>query len=231
MLNTRAAEQAAELSRLLAGYNFEPIQAPAITILHGWDPAALEDVRRDLHAGLFDWIVLPSQNAGRAIAADLPDAHVLCGAATASALGITPEVVLDRFSASAALAALRLRIMPGQRVLVPRAAEGRDELVDGLRQLGVEVSAPIAYRTVPVQDAAERIRAGGVDVVTMCSPSGARSIASALAGSPNVQVVCLGQTTADAARELGLRVDAVAARTTMESLVDAVRALRESVTA
>ena len=172
------------------------------------------------HAGLFDWVVLPSQNAGRAIAPELAGAHVVCGAATAAALGITAEVVLDRFSAAAALEALRLRVLPGQRVLVPRAAEGRDELVDGLRDLDVDVAAPVAYRTVPVEDAANRLRAGGIDVVTACSPSALRSLADAV--TADVALVCLGETTAEAARGLGLRVDAVAAQTTMASLVEAV---------
>ena len=233
VLNSRAAEQAGELSRLLAEAGFEAVEAPAITIAHGWgDATTLEDVRRDLHAGLFDWVVLPSQNAGRAIAPELAGAHVVCGAATAVALGITAEVVLDRFSAAAALEALRLRALPGQRVLVPRAAEGRDELVDGLRDLDVDVAAPVAYRTVPVEDAANRLRAGGIDeltrpytsagidVVTVCSPSALRSLAGAV--TADVALVCLGETTADAARELGLRVDAVAAQTTMASLVEAV---------
>ena len=221
VLNSRAAEQAGELSRLLAEAGFEPLEAPAITIAHGWgDATTLEDVRRDLHAGLFDWVVLPSQNAGRAIAPELAGAHVVCGAATAVALGITAEVVLDRFSAAAALEALRLRVLPGQRVLVPRAAEGRDELVDGLRDLDVDVAAPVAYRTVPVEDAANRLRAGGIDVVTACSPSALRSLGGAL--TADVALVCLGETTADAAREMGLRVDAVAAQTTMASLVEAV---------
>ena len=231
VLNTRAAEQAGELTRLLRATNFHAIEAPAITIAHGWDPATLEAVRRDLRAGLFDWVVLPSQNAGRAIAADLHDAHVICGAATATALGIVAEIALDRFSASAALHALRLRATPGQRVLVPRASEGRDELVDGLRQIGADVSAPVAYRTLPVADAANRLRAGGIDVVTLCSPSAVRSLAPALKEASSVQLVCLGETTAGAARERGLRVDAVAVQTTMESLVQAVRSLRGSVTA
>jgi uroporphyrinogen-III synthase len=38
-------------------------------------------------------------------------------------------------------------------------------------------------------------------------------------------VACLGQTTAGAAESMGLRVDAVARDTRMESLVEAVRSL------
>ena len=102
--------------------------------------------------------------------------RVLCGAATATALGISPEIELQRFSAAAALDALRNRISRGQRVLVPRAAEGRDELLDGLVASGVILEAPVAYRTVAVDAAARRLRSGGIDVVTLCSPSAARAL-------------------------------------------------------
>jgi uroporphyrinogen-III synthase len=221
VLNTRAREQAAELSRLLAERGFEPVEAPAIAIVPAWDPVELEAVRGDLRAGRFDWVFLASQNAARGLEPELPAARVVCGAATAQALGILPEIAVDRFSAASALELVRASIAPGARVLVPRAAEGRDELLDGLRRLGADVLAPVAYRTVPVPDAANRLRAGGLDVVTVCSPSAVRSVASAL--SHDMLLVCLGETTAAAARDMGLRVDAVAARTSMESLVEAVR--------
>jgi len=223
VLNTRAQEQAAELSRLLAEAGFEPVEAPAIAIVAGWDTAELESVRRDLRAGVYERVVLPSQNAARGLETDLAAARVVCGAATAEALGIVPEVAIERFSAAAALDVLRPRLAPGARVLVPRAAEGRDELVDGLRGLGANVASPVAYRTVPVAAAATRLHAGGIDVVTVCSPSALRSVAAAL--TPGVLLVCLGETTANAAREMKLRVDAVARRTSMESLVEAVRRL------
>ena len=223
VLNTRAQEQAAELSRLLADAGFEPVEAPAIAIVGAWDAAELEAVRRDLRAGLLDWLVLPSQNAARGLETDLAAARIVCGAATAEALGIVAEIAIARFSAATALEALRPRLAPGARVLVPRAAEGRDELLDGLRRLGANVVAPVAYRTVPAGAAANRLCEAGIDVVTVCSPSAVRSVAGALA--PDIPLVCLGATTAEEARGMNLRVDAVAARTSMESLVEAVQTL------
>jgi uroporphyrinogen III methyltransferase / synthase len=188
-----------------------------------WDGAELERVRRDLRNGAFDWVVLPSQNSARCLEAELRAAHIVSGVATAQALGIAVDIALDKFSAAAALDALRSRLAARARVLVPRAAEGRDELVDGLRRLGADVTTPIAYRTVAVADAADRLRAGGVDVVTVCSPSALQSVAPALRSE--VRLVCLGETTAETARHMNLRVDAVAQHTSMQSLVDAVRGL------
>jgi uroporphyrinogen III methyltransferase/synthase len=221
VLNTRPQEQAAELSRLLAQAGFDVVEAPAIEIVAAWDPTELGSVREDLSKGAFDWVVLASQNAAHGLEGRLAGINVLCGTSTAHALGLTPRIQLDKFSASAALDALAPLVRPGQRVLVPQAAEGRDELIDGLHALGIDVTAHVAYNTAFVAASAQRLREGGVDVVTLCSPSAVRSLAPAIDAEPIV--VCLGETTADAARVAGLRVDAVAKRTTMGALVEAVR--------
>jgi uroporphyrinogen-III synthase len=224
VLNTRPREQASELSSLLRAAGFEVAEAPAIAIVAAWDTSSLHQVRTDLHRRAFAWIVLPSQNAAHGLDLELRacGGHVLCGAATAKVLGLDRARVLDRFSAAAALEALRPLVKRGQRVLVPRAAEGREELLDGLRDLGAEVVAPIAYRTVAVDDASARLRLNHVDVVVLCSPSAVSSVAPAIAG--DLAVVCLGQTTAAAARTAGLRVGGVATRSSMAALVQAIQA-------
>jgi uroporphyrinogen-III synthase len=225
VLNTRPHDQAAELSRLLREADLEVVEAPAIAIEPAWDPGELERVRQAIATGQFAWIVLPSQNAGRELVSALraSEAKLVCGSATAAALGLSPAVALDRFSANAALAALRPRLAPGERVLVPRAAEGRDELVQGLLAAGTEVLAPVAYATVPSEAARTRLRQGGIDVVALCSPSAVRSVSDAL--DARTRVVCLGEITANAARAAGLRVDAVAASTSMPALVAEIRGL------
>jgi uroporphyrinogen-III synthase/uroporphyrinogen III methyltransferase/synthase len=136
---------------------------------------------------------------------------------------MTASIALERFSAAAALAALRPRLEIGQRVLMPRAAEGRDELLAGLTTLGVRLDAPLAYKTVAVGDAAARLQLGGVDVALLCSPSAVASVAAMI--PPQVQVVCLGRTTAEAAGRAGVRVDGVAGQTSMPALVEAIQAL------
>jgi uroporphyrinogen-III synthase len=225
VLNTRAREQAGELSTLLREAHFEVIEAPAIAIEPAWDPRELDAIRRHLLNREYTWIVLPSQNAAHGLITELRAtvARIVCGKATESACRVRASVALERFSAAAALDALRPHLQPGQRVLMPRAAEGRDELLDGFAALGLAVDAPVAYRAVSVGDAAARLRAGGVDVVVLSSPSAVASVVAAL--PPQVLVVCLGQTTADAARRAGARVDGVAAHTSMPALVQAIEAL------
>jgi uroporphyrinogen-III synthase len=202
------------------------VEAPAIAIVPAWDARLLVSVRQDLQDGRFDWVVVASQNAGHGLENALRSAgsRVLCGAATAQALSLSGARVMQRFSGAAALEVLRPLVSNGERVLVPRAAEGREELVDGLRALGLEVIAPVAYRTVPASDAADRLRQGGIDVVVLCSPSAA---ASALDAIPvETMVVCLGETTAAAVRSRGRAVNAVATLTTMSAVVEAVVAIK-----
>jgi uroporphyrinogen-III synthase len=232
VLNTRPREQAAELTDLLAQAGFEPLEAPAIEIQPAWEQAELEIARQKLGAGAFDWVVLASQNAGSSLQPELRANRVVCGSATAHALGVTSEFALRRFSAAAALHVLGPMVRPGQHVLVPRAAAGRDELINGLRALGASVSAPVAYRTVGVAPAmldhtVALLRMGGIAAITVCSPSAIDSLMQAIGPGPlaRAALVCLGDSTADAARQADLRVDAVAQKTTMESLVLAVRSV------
>jgi uroporphyrinogen-III synthase len=227
VLNTRPREQAAELSRLVLEAGFEPVEAPAIDTVPAWDEAELYTVQLGLQAAAFDWVVLPSANSGRRLRGELGSARVMCGTATARALAIDAEIELERFSAAAALAALQPILSRGERILLPRAAEGRDELLVGLRALGAEVIAPVAYRTVSVNDAAAALASQHVDVVTLCSPSAVASCVGRVGTQrlTSMTVVCLGETTARAAREAGVRVDAVARSTAMRSLVNAVVAV------
>jgi uroporphyrinogen-III synthase len=116
-------------------------------------------------------------------------------------------------------------------VLVPRAEDGRRELVDGLRAAGAEVIAPVAYRTVvaprealaPLVDAARR---GAIDAVAFASPSAVRSVVAAfepdLLPLARAALAAIGPTTADALRATGLPVVVEPARATAQDLADAI---------
>jgi uroporphyrinogen-III synthase/uroporphyrinogen III methyltransferase/synthase len=117
------------------------------------------------------------------------------------------------------------------RVLVPRPAEGRPELVDGLRAAGADVLAVEAYRTLPaapetLAPLADWIEAGEVDAVAFASPSAVRAVVAALAGRVTVLSRCLlaaiGPTTADALREVGLEPGARPERFAGRALAEAI---------
>jgi uroporphyrinogen-III synthase len=131
----------------------------------------------------------------------------------------------------AALAAALARHVGGRAVLVPRAGEGRPELVDGLRAAGAEVIAPVAYRTVAAPPEAlaplgDLLEHGAVDAVAFASPSAVRSVVAALgpraALLERVLLGAIGPTTAAALREAGLAPGAMPAEHTGEALAEAL---------
>ena len=93
------------------------------------------------------------------------------------------------------------------------------------------VEAPVCYRAVGRPAAFASLPE--VDVVTCCSPSAVRAVVEGLglASLATCRVVCLGETTARAATDAGMRVDAVAQRTSMPALVEAVLATLHGVAA
>jgi uroporphyrinogen-III synthase/uroporphyrinogen III methyltransferase/synthase len=141
-----------------------------------------------------------------------------------------PDLVPD----SATGAALALAMAPhvrGRRVLVPRAADGRPELLDGLQAAAADVTAVPCYRTVPASPAAlaplgEAILDGLVDAVAFASPSAVRSVVAALGARAALLDRCalaaIGPTTATALQESGLRVAVTSGVSTAGDLAEAI---------
>src|SRR5262249_38702138 len=152
-----------------------------------WAP--LDCALDDLPA--YRWVVFTSANGAAMVRARLAargqggDALSACriaaiGPGTAAALeawGVRAEVVPDGYVAEDLAGHLLGRIGPGDRVLVPRAAEARDVLPRVLAGAGARVDVVAAYRTVPAPEAAElrsAVRERAVDTLTFTSSSTVR---------------------------------------------------------
>ena len=141
-----------------------------------------------------------------------------------------PDLVPDEARGAALAAALALRA-GGRRVLVPRAAEGRPELVDGLAAAGAHVVAAACYRTVaaPAEAIAplgDRLAAGEVDAVAFASPSAVKSVVSGLGDRARLLAGCvlaaIGPTTSAALAEAGLAVSVTPEAATARDLAEAI---------
>ena len=118
----------------------------------------------------------------------------------------------------------------GDRVLLLRADIAPGALPAALAAAGAEVEDVAAYRTVPDlagREAALRLLAAGqIDVVTLTSGSTVRNLVAALDGQRALLerplLACIGPVTAEAARDLGLRVDLVAPIHTIDGLIEAL---------
>jgi uroporphyrinogen III methyltransferase/synthase len=237
---TRARAQASSLSVRLRELGAHVIEMPAIR-LEMLDPAPLHRALDTLND--YDWVMFTSQNAVAIVwramrergldARSLGRARVAAiGRATAEALlgvGVAADVVPQRFVAEALMEALGRRPdVDGRRVLLPRAADARDVLPDGLRALGAHVDIVPTYRTVLDGDGAARVaehlRAGEVDLVTLTSSSTARFFVDAVGAETArvAPVASIGPVTSAAARALELRVVIESEESTIAGLVDAI---------
>lgn len=198
VLITRTRRQASALARLVAEEGAVPIELPAIEIEPAGDEAAAEAAQGGLRAGVYAWVVFTSANAVELFFGLMRDrgldARAFAGAkaaaigpATADALaerGIVADAVPEEYIAEGVVEALRRRLTPGDRVLLPRAEGARPELVEGLSALGAEVDEVVLYRAaVPKAAPAEALsllRDGGIDIVTFTSSSTVRNLAAML---------------------------------------------------
>jgi uroporphyrinogen-III synthase len=223
----------------------EVLEVPSIALAPpaSWRP--LDDALGALAS--FAWVAFASANAvertvaravelGVSLPAGAPPRIAVVGPATAERLAGSwriPDLVPASARGDALAAALAAEGIRGRRVLVPRAAEGRPELVDGLAAAGAEVVAPVAYRTVPAAaearaPLADALRRGAVDAVAFASPSAVRSVTASLGGETarlaGVALAAIGPTTADALRREGLAVAIEPPRSTAHDLAEAIAA-------
>jgi len=231
---------------LLEAEGAEVVEFPTIRIVPPADYGPLDTALRGLSG--YTWVVFTSRNgvAGlfrRMAALGLPPAALggrclaVIGPGTEEALrdrGFRAAVSPAEFRAEALVVALAGYDLRGVRVLIPRAAVARDVLPRGLRARGAAVDVVSAYRTEPAGPAGRirhliaAARTRRLDAVTFTSPSTVRQFLR-LAGpeAPRVLagaiVACIGPVTAEAARESGLRVGAVATTYTLAGLVGALR--------
>jgi uroporphyrinogen-III synthase len=120
----------------------------------------------------------------------------------------------------------------GTRILAPRAAGGRPEMLDTLVYAGATIDAMSVYKTFHADPADEAIADGkreleGGDAVMVCvfAPSQVEALVNLVPIDAAMQYVAIGDTTATALRAAGAKRVAVAAEPTPEGLAKAVRAV------
>ena len=229
---TRARAQSSSLVARLRELGADVVELPTIALVDPDDGGA---GLREAAGGLstYDWVAFTSANAVERFVPLLRDARsfgpvriAAIGTGTASALArhnLAADLVPGRFVAESLLEALLALGDPPGRLLLPRAAGGRDVLPDGLRRRGWVVDVVEAYRTttpVPSEELAQAVR--GADAVTFTSSSTVTGYLAAVGQRVPPVVACIGPVTAATARDAGLEVAVVAEEHTVEGLVRAV---------
>jgi uroporphyrinogen III methyltransferase/synthase len=247
VLVPRTRDQAGALSAVLRSYGAVPVEVPTIAVEPPRTPAPMERAVKGLHDGKYAWIAFTSVNAVKAVREKLEefglDARALSGVkvaavgdTTAQALlsfGVRPDLVPSGQQSSEGLLADWAPyddvFDPIDRVFLPRADIATDTLIAGLQELGWQVDDITAYRTVraapPPAETREALKGGGYDAVLFTSSSTVRNLVG-IAGKPHDTTIlaCIGPQTAATATELGLRVDVLAPKPDVATLVEALAA-------
>ena len=236
---TRAAEQAAGLSRELEGAGAVVIRCPTIQVVPPESFVSLDAALARVDD--YRWIVFTSTNGVRVVLSrmaelgrpvtTLEDSRVAAvGRSTAGALeaqGIRPAFI-PRVERSSALAG-SLSPVEGEDILLARADIADTSVAETLLMRGAaRVDDVAAYRTLllsPTPEVLEELRRS-VDGITFTSPSTVRGFLrigaewrSLLDG---VVVASLGPATTEAARREGIVTDVEAVERSMSGLVDAL---------
>ncbi len=229
ILVTRTRSQGSDLVRRLRTLGAKVAEVPTIRISDpdDWVPVdrAISQIQR------FDWLIFASPNAverlfGRIFSVG-QDLRILKGCRVAAVGPATRKKVESYYVrvkltpdtpvAEGLLKALDDRVeISGQRFLVPRSGIGRKVLVEGLRDRGGEVTEIVAYRTERPEGLPHRVgeglAAGEINLVTFTSSSTVSNFARLVGPemlshvTRNLPAACIGQVTAETAREAGFKV-------------------------
>jgi uroporphyrinogen III methyltransferase/synthase len=246
---TRAASQASDFVAELESYGANVIVCPTIEIAEPESYERLDEAIDHLYG--YDWLIFTSANAidfflrrlnTRSLKVEDLDAIKVCAIGQASAdklrdAHVHVDVIPSQAKAEGVFAALSEFVggnehLHGLNVLLPRAAVGRDYLPKALEDAGARVDVVTAYRTV-VPENLDRgklsaMLAGSADCIAFTSSSTVKNFAllfdthdlsKVLSG---VAVACIGEITAETAREYGLKTDIQPAQFTVKDLAKSI---------
>ena len=239
---TRSREQASAFSTLLESYGAEVFPFPVIRfepLLPQKETFPLQEVER------VDWLVFTSANAVSFFVDWLKEcdwdirlfhkAHIATiGPATrekVASLGLHVSLSSkEPFQAEDLVQAFSDVSLSGKKVLIPRAEEARSYLEEALLSRGASVSILPLYRTVcDKQDASlleQGIEQKKIDLITFTSSSTVKNFLENLslekAALSSIPVGCIGEITAETAKQMGLKVAFVSKRATLPDFAQAV---------
>lgn len=240
---TREAEKAQEFKNKLEDEGAIPILFPTIKTV----PIVKPEYKKDLQElSSFDWIIFTSANSVKYFFALLedygfkfPDSLKVAaiGSATTKALnnrGVKTDLKPEKAVGEGLVDAFSKVDLKGRKILFPRAKIARELVVEELGKMGAKVKLLVVYETLPCTDYLEEALKElekGVDIVTFTSASTAKNFYRLLKGRldedklKGLKVVCIGPVTAEAVKELGYQVDAVAEQYDTDGLVETLKEL------
>lgn len=242
ILVTRPRELVSQMAGKLRERGAEVLELPAIrTVPIRPNPALSQCLSRGEE---YDWIVLTSPTGVRVFFDQLLEEYDLrkiagarfavIGSGTGKALlerGIRADLMPETYDGESLGRALASVCRPGERVLIPRASLGNEELIRELETVpGLAVddipTYDTEYETSALIDERAELETGQIDYAVFTSASTVRGFARAVAGIDfaKVRAVCIGKQTKAAADALGMQTW-MSQKATMASLVERLEEL------
>tara|TARA_Y100000385_G_scaffold239186_1_gene254488 strand:- start:126 stop:875 length:750 start_codon:yes stop_codon:yes gene_type:complete len=220
-------ERLGELGRLLAERGADVVHVPLIVVTEPADSGLA--LQRELgRLDRYSWLVVTSPTGAERVG-EVAALHPLIklaavGTATQQSLaalaGRPVDLVPHRQLAAVLAEELIGRCTEPVKILVAQADIASEVLASELSRAGHDVTSVTAYATALVEPDVTAIE--DADVLTLASGSAAAGWVNAFGAQQPLIVVAIGPSTAERARENGLKVDGVAAEHSLEGLVDEV---------
>jgi uroporphyrinogen III methyltransferase/synthase len=238
ILITRAVGQGDEGGRQLRRLGACVLDIPVIEIQQPDDTAPLQAALAGLQH--YDWILFTSANAVARFFDALFAAGKDCrsirgricaiGEKTAIALstkGIRPDRIAEDAIAEGVVASFETENLAGARVLLPRAAVGRDVIPNEFARRGARVDVVPVYRTGIPSESIEKLAAvDHVDWITFTSSSTVKNFL-ALGGrrllEAGAKAVSIGPATSETMTAHDVPIAVEAAIHTMDGIIAAIR--------
>lgn len=231
---TRPRERAEGTIELLRARGWEAVIVPTVEI------KPREGALRDVDLRAYDWLILTSAS-GAEIAIEhfgeaIKGVKIACiGPKTAESLekkGIRVTYMPEKYEAGALARGLLSLGVEGDKILVARAAIGRDVLVQELRKKAEVTEVPL-YDTVMttdtsgIEDFSRFLDKGSIDAIIFTSSQAAKNLLSSLSKAKlrkldGITVCAIGPITAAALREWGIGVDVMPAQYTVKACLDEI---------
>lgn len=239
---TRSRTQSSSLVEKIMDLGGNPIEVPTIKIDRIENNTELENEIKNIKD--YTYLVLTSKNGVDIFFDKLDemglDSRALAnlkvcaiGTATSKAIaekGIKADIVPTKFVAEYLFEELKPVLKPSDKVLIPRAKNARDFLVDKIGEI-CEVKEVHIYETVvdPTrkEEVLEALEEGNINYITFASSSTVKNFVE-IVGLENldklkdIKVISIGPVTTQTAKELNVKVYREAEVATIDGMVDTI---------
>jgi uroporphyrinogen III methyltransferase/synthase len=228
---TRPKERAEDTIRMVEEKGWEAVIIPAVEIV----PRDKEEVLAKVGSlEDYDWLVLTSASGAEIMhgyfGEEMERAKIaVIGPKTKEVLekkGLEVELIPKEYKAENLAGELISRGIEGKRIIVARAAIGREVLVEELKRHARVVEVAL-YDTAMPRDTSVMEALQGTDAVIFTSSQSVRNLYSVLGERlkeklKDAKVCAIGPITAETLKGLGIRVDIVPKEYTVKACLEAL---------